>query len=259
MVLFCDSSDYREQMIVMRQILIIVVAVLFGSSLISAHAMVQGLYTTDISGRVVDSEGLPVANALVFVVGKLSLSGRPEAGLVFTMAKSGKDGRFVNHFLDNQRSLDVYVAEPHEDLDDKVGSYLLMFFTKPSPTLHLDLTKRKQDIGDIPVQIRWRPVQIHILNAAQTEAHLSRDNWMNLSVRVKNESGAVVDEVSAFYGDPFHKKYIQLALPVGLWNIEVGIKRKDTFTLWNSIGDPLEVKGGEPLFTGSVIIPDAKQ
>jgi len=203
-----------------------------------------------------DAQGQPVVNALVLVMGALSFGGKQ--GVSLTIARSGKDGRFVNHSNGTEGSLDVYVAEPHEGLDNELSPYLRIFITKPSPTIHIDHPKGKQDVGDVTVQIRWRPIAITVLNA-RSEAHLSRDDAMSLFTRIRNEAGVVVDEFPALTWGSSHKNYIQLALPVGRWSIDVGIKRKDTFVLWNSIGDPIEIKGGEPLFTASVIIPDAKR
>ncbi|HYK21898.1 MAG TPA: ankyrin repeat domain-containing protein [Pyrinomonadaceae bacterium] len=201
--------------------------------------------TTVISGRVINSLGRPVANATVSLYSPTRSSDQQSVDQIIPSFETGLDGKFrfsVSLAANNQQLLlyvttrlpanaDAPLRPPFLDLK---GSNLL-----PGKPVQVE-GRRDIDVGDVPVAIYYRPIVIHLRKASGVKALQTRDDGLPW-LRVRDRHGDVVAwEMVRKSALNLDESAITIALPQGIWNVEISLQGRDG--PWSSLVKPIQVE-----------------
>lgn len=196
---------------------------------------IQKQYNWVVRGRVVDEHGRPVAHASVLVFPPEMLSEWKGHDLLIIEVEADAEGRFR------------YEGEDLIPIDSKYVLYVTSCrppdaFTPVTLTPPFDLAKgtdlafvgrpvrvksgEEVDVGDVPVQVRYGVVVVHLRNRAGAPMLTDAESWEGVGVRVRDARGKIVDE--SFLSQAAVRKAVRvdqsaiaIALPEGVWRIEV--------------------------------------
>jgi len=210
-----------------------------------------------ITGRVVDEKGRPVAGALVGL--RVPDPQSPDA---YRSTITGKDGRFMS-FDSARRPVDeatFYVSAPPADalvpVDFMFGRLSHLGSSFAGQKVRFD-GKERVDLGDVRVQAHYGKVSIRLLDAKGEPFAPDAGVRRHMLIRVRDARGDVVQEGGVI--EPAMRKAesaIVVALPAGTWELAVAVFG-DSFS-WSPLDAPVAVAEGakEPL-TASVRLTDA--
>jgi hypothetical protein len=189
---------------------------------------VEKKVTYSVRGRIVDNAGRQVAGASVF------LDSPAWAHQVFgaTTDESGKFRLEETTTVPRYRRR-LYVAGPQPE--SAVRLIYPPFNLLPGLTsrvfagLQIRLEKNKElDIGDVPIQVFYRPVTMCVQNSRGMPELKASEQWKSVYLRLRDEHGSIVTESSLSQNDI--EKAVNLAescfavsLPEGVWRIELSI------------------------------------
>jgi hypothetical protein len=229
---------------------------LFFVLLSSSQQTRQAEYTVSVQGRAVDAFGHPVKDARIVV----SPLPEPVVGDIVYLTKADNDGSF--RYSQTERGPKherlLYVVGPFHE-----GSVSLIsppFYELPKiPTEQyagrriLIRPNEVVDVGDVPIQIRYETVNVHILDQSGTPILVHADQWEYVWLRIRNLRRDIICE-SGLSRDDIHNKVhlsesmIPLDIPEGTWRLEVSIKghgglshASTTLLTVTSTGSPIEV------------------
>lgn len=207
---------------------------------INAQA-VQGRVKWTITGRVVDNCGKPVSNARIYVV--------PTGPLIGTSIDNeiaGGDGRF--HYqressVSGVSDMFLYVTAPFP-----INAYIPLnppfyavnrvdrSFTGQAIKVK---TGEELNLGDVPVQVNYGVVVIHLQDRKGEPMFTDAENWEYIGIRVRDLNGKIVVQrdvspASVKYAVRVKESAIAIMLPEGAWRIEIapdGLKQKWPYDL----------------------------
>ncbi len=209
----------------------IALSAIFATHLLCFQLVQDQHYT--IRGRVVDSGGNPVKNALIYY----GREAAEDSGGTYEGARSDVYGTFslsIESFM-KAKPLFIYVTS---DIPDKAKA--LMHPPFPGNPRHvrarfagprLLLNEQKEiEIGDVMLKVTFLPVSLTVLNA--NNQSLAAGHWFDLVIRLLDQGGKPV-EVSSLSQRDFRefvnlaKSELKLAIPEGNWQIEVSLSGFD--------------------------------
>ena len=187
-----------------------------------------------ICGRVVDDRGDPIAGALV-TLGPAALKPIWGADVLLPGILSEKDGAFcIESFEREIKDADarLYVTATCRpgDLTLVEPPFESLRSHPPAFTGKLvNLKTNRADVGDINLQVTYPHVTLRILDRRGRPLLTQQEQWSPVWLRVKDRRGVVVHEGGLSPAQiesavDVAQSSINLALPQGVWRIEVALE-----------------------------------
>lgn len=196
-----------------------------------------------------DERGQPVSSAIVVLIPKVSVE---TSGSMTVYHKTTPEGRFSikqsdiggihNHVLyitgDSPADAELPLSPPFAGL---VSSSQAFSGLDIAPGENSEI-----DLGDVPLQVRYERVFIHLQDHSGAKLKFDADNRAfvpNIKLRVRNALGDVVGECWVSE-KAFHtaESTISVALPEGHWQLELGRPAKGDIVIWHRPAYPVFVR-----------------
>lgn len=179
-----------------------------------------------VTGKVVRNDGIAVANALV-VIHPPGLVGE----LAFGATTDGT-GKFKFEGDYEGKNEIIYVTSP---LPEDACVPLIPPFNHLDPTFYFTGKKihvekgQKLDLGDIRVQNEYRYLTLYLRDQSGKPLLTTPEEWEIVWIRIRERSGKRVEESGLSEKDRkiavnLEDSAIRLAIPEGVWRIEVAPK-----------------------------------
>lgn len=206
-------------------ILLNLILLLSLSAQADAQEVVDSPLSYEITGRVVDEDGKPIAGALVGL--RVPDPWSPDAFRISIVEKDGRFRAFDSSRATTDRAtfwVSAPVTDAHAPIDFMFGrlSHLDPVFNGQTVLFN---GKQQVDLGDVRVQARYRNFTIRILDRTGSPLAPGTKDWDNLRLLIRDARGGDVAHeghvaVTARRKD---KSSIVIALPEGAWEIAVGM------------------------------------
>lgn len=214
----------------LRQLMQVVLSTML-LSLLNAQTT-QEQYKYVVRGRVVDDKGRPVPYAQTVLHPPEPLSSWKGHDLLIIGEEANAEGRFRYEGVTDVPVHDevLYVTAPPPSNAyigifppmDELRSINRSFAGRPVRVK----SNEEMNVGDVPVQIRFGVVVVHLRNRAGAPMFTDAESWEGVGVRVRDVRGKRVSErylssASVSKAVRVDQSAIAIALPEGRWSIEV--------------------------------------
>lgn len=202
-----------------------------------------------VKGRVVDERGQPVSSAIVVLIPKVSVE---TSGSMTVYHKTTPEGRFSIKESDIRgiRKHVLYVTDDlPADAELPLSPPFAGLVSSSQAFSGLDITPSESseiDLGDVPLQVRYGRVFIHLQDHTGAKLRFDAYNTTlvpNIKLRVRNALGDVVSECWVSEKG-FHaaESTITVALPEGHWQLELAGPAKGDTVIWHPPAYPVFVR-----------------
>ena len=198
-----------------------------------------------VRGRIVDREGEPVPGAIVY------LDPVPSADQIFGTTADAKGTFQLEETTPTRRKLRrLYVTAPPPQ-----GAMLIRPPYNLLPRLtgrefagkQLILGEPQTNVGDVEVQIYYGLVEVRLNDCDNKSLFVKPEQWKYVYFRLRNRFNETIKETTLSQDDivkafDSSKSTIEVALPVGVWNLEISTSGFDG--PWLRSSTPVDVKLG---------------
>ena len=205
-------------------------------------------YHYSIRGRIVGTNGRPIAGATIFLD---PLRGSDQA----FGSRSDESGNFhleeTTRVHRRQRRLFVAAPRPPGTVELIAPPFNLLPRFTERRFAGAPVTVRANaniDLGEVPVQIRYGIVDVQINNSDREPSLATAEQWRHLYFRLRNKTNRVVTDTTLSQSDILRavnlsKRTVAIALIEGTWWVEVSADGFDG--PWKLSTGPIVVRPGE--------------